>query len=51
MFDWPTVVTGTLGGVGGSLLVVFGLSRWLGDVWKGQIAENLAQANRRNWRH
>lgn len=47
MVNWPEFVTGVFGGVGGSLVVVFGLSRWLGEVWKGKILEKVQQDNRR----
>jgi hypothetical protein len=44
--NWPEFVTGIFGGVAGSLVVVYGLSRWLGDVWKTKILEKVQQANR-----
>jgi hypothetical protein len=46
MVNWPEFVTGIFGGVTGSLVVVYGLSRWLGDVWKAKILEKVQQANR-----
>ncbi len=47
MSNWAEFVTGIFGGVVGSLVIVFGLSRWLGDVWKAKILEKVQQANRR----
>jgi hypothetical protein len=47
MVNLPEFVTGIFGGVLGSLIVVYGLSRWLGEVWKAKILENVQQANRR----
>ena len=47
MFDWLTVVTSVFGSAATSMIVVYGLSRWLGDVWKARIVENLSQANRK----
>jgi hypothetical protein len=46
MFNWSEFVTGLFGGAAGSLIVVYGLSRWLGDVWKGKILEKVQQDNR-----
>lgn len=46
MAHWPEFVTGIFGGVAGSLIVVYGLSRWLGDVWKANILEKVQHANR-----
>jgi hypothetical protein len=47
MVNWPDFVTGIFGGAAGSLIVVLGLSRWLGDVWKAKILERVQQDNRR----
>jgi hypothetical protein len=47
MFNWPEFITSFLGGSAASLVVVYGLSRWLGDVWKSKIIERLQQENRR----
>jgi hypothetical protein len=47
MVNWPEFVTGIFGGAAGSLIVVYGLSRWLGDVWKAKLVERVQQANRR----
>jgi hypothetical protein len=47
MFDWFGLVTGVLGGTAASLVVVCGLSRWLGDVWRGRILEKVQQDNRK----
>src|SRR5260370_29835026 len=47
MVNWPEFVTGVFGGAAGSLVVVYGLSRWLGEVWKTRIIESLMQANRK----
>jgi hypothetical protein len=47
MFNWSEFVTGLFGGAVGSLIVVYGLSRWLGDVWKAKILEKVQQANRK----
>jgi hypothetical protein len=47
MFNWPDFVTGIFGGAAGSLIVVYGLSRWLGDVWKAKILEKVQQDNRK----
>jgi hypothetical protein len=41
--NWPNFVVSIFGGVAGSLAVVFGLSRWLGEVWKAKILESLSQ--------
>jgi len=46
MFNWPDFVTGIFGGAAGSLVVVYGLSRWLGDVWKAKILAKVQQDNR-----
>jgi hypothetical protein len=46
MVNWPQFVTGIFGGAAGSLVVVYGLSRWLGDVWKAKILEKVQQDNR-----
>jgi len=46
MVNWPEFVTGVFGGAAGSLVVVYGLSRWLGEVWKGKILEKVQQDNR-----
>ncbi len=46
MVNWPEFVTGIFGGAAGSLIVVYGLSRWLGDVWKAKILEKVQQDNR-----
>jgi hypothetical protein len=46
MFDWPGFLTGVLGGTAGSLIVLYGLSRWLGEVWKAKILERVQQHNR-----
>lgn len=47
MVNWLNFVTGVFGGVVGSLAVVYGLSRWLGDLWKAKILERVQQDNRR----
>ncbi len=47
MVNWPEFVTGVFGGAAGSLVVVYGLSRWLGDVWKAKIVERVQQDNRK----
>jgi hypothetical protein len=47
MINWPDFVTGIFGGFAGSLVVVYGLSRWLGDVWKAKILEKVQQDNRK----
>lgn len=47
MVNWPDFVTGIFGGVTGSLIVVYGLSRWLGKVWKAKILEKVKQDNRK----
>jgi hypothetical protein len=47
MVNWPEFVTGIFGGAAGSLVVVYGLSRWLGDVWKAKILETVQQDNRK----
>jgi|SRR5580658_2179626 hypothetical protein len=47
MFNWPEFATGIFGGSVSSLVVVYGLSRWLGDVWKSRILEKVQQENRR----
>jgi len=47
MVNWSDFVTGIFGGVTGSLVAVYGLSRWLGDVWKGKLLEKVQQANRK----
>ena len=39
MTDWANLIVGLFGGVAGSLLEVFGLFRWLGDLWLGRILE------------
>src|SRR6266566_560383 len=44
--DWPTIIVSTLGGAGGAVAVVFGLSKWLGKVWEDRLLESLRQANR-----
>src|SRR5258707_9889693 len=44
---WPGFITGIFGGVAGSLVVVYGLSRWLGGVWKAKILERVQQDNRK----
>jgi|ERR1700737_4453122 len=46
MVNWPDFVTGIFGGAAGSLIVVYGLSRWLGDVWKAKIIERVQHDNR-----
>jgi hypothetical protein len=46
MVNWPEFVTGIFGGAAGSLVVVYGLSHWLGDVWKAKILERVQQDNR-----
>jgi hypothetical protein len=46
MFDWSGFVTGMFGGAGASLGVVYGLSRWLGELWKSKIMEKVQQSNR-----
>src|SRR3982074_1330650 len=46
MVNWPDFVTGIFGGAAGSIVVVYGLSRWLGDVWKAKILEKVQQDNR-----
>ena len=46
MVNWPDFVTGIFGGIAGSLVAVYGLSRWLGDVWKAKILERVQQENR-----
>lgn len=46
MVDWPEFVTGIFGGAAGSLIVVYGLSRWLGKVWRNKILESVKQENR-----
>ncbi len=35
--DWPGFLSGIFGGVLSSSVVVYGMSRWLGDVWLGRI--------------
>jgi hypothetical protein len=47
MVNWPEFVTGAFGGVAGSMVTVWGLSRFLGEVWKAKILEKVQQANRR----
>ena len=47
MVNWPEFVTGVFGGAAGSLVVVYGLSHWLGDVWKAKILERIQQDNRK----
>jgi hypothetical protein len=47
MFNWPTFATGIFGGSVSGLIVVYGVSRWLGDVWKSRILEKVQQENRR----
>ena len=47
MVNWLEFVTSIFGGAAGSLVVVYGLSRWLGDVWKTKIFEKVQQPNRR----
>jgi hypothetical protein len=47
MVNWPEFATGIFGGAAGSLIVVYGLSRWLGDVWKAKILEKVQQDNRK----
>jgi hypothetical protein len=47
MLNWPELVTGIFGGSVASLIVVYGLSRWLGDVWKARILEAVQQDNRK----
>lgn len=37
--DWASFLNGMLGGAAGALLIVAGLSRWLGDVWLGRILQ------------
>jgi len=46
MVNWPDFVTGIFGGAAGSLVVVYGLNRWLGKVWKDKIIETVKQDNR-----
>ena len=46
--NWPEFVPGIFGGAASSLVVVYGLSRWLGEVWKAKIFEKVQQANRRD---
>ena len=45
--DWGTVVVSTLGGAGGAIATVYGLSKWLGKVWAEKLLENLKQENRK----
>jgi hypothetical protein len=47
MFNWPDFVTSIFGGATSSLVVVYGLSRWLGDTWKARILEGVQQENRK----
>jgi hypothetical protein len=47
MANWPEFVTAIFGGVGGSFITAYGLSRWLGDVWRAKILEKVQQANRK----
>lgn len=47
MVNWPEFVTNVFGGAAASLIVVYGLSRWLGDVWKAKILERVQQDNRK----
>jgi hypothetical protein len=47
MVNWPDLVAGIFGGAAGGLVVVYGLSRWLGEVWKAKILERVQQDNRR----
>jgi len=47
MVNWPEFATGIFGGAAGSLVVVYGLSRWFGEMWKARIVESLMQANRK----
>ncbi len=46
--NWPEFVTGIFGGAASSLVVVYGLSQWLGEAWKAKILEKVQQANRRD---
>ena len=47
MINWLEFALSIFGGAAGGVLIVFGLSRWLGDVWKGKILEKVQQANRK----
>jgi hypothetical protein len=40
-------VVSIFGGIAGSLAVLFGRSRWLGEVWKAKIPEKVHQDNRK----
>jgi hypothetical protein len=45
--NWPEIVTGAFGGAAGTLVVVYSLSHWPGDVWKEKILEKVRQDNRK----
>jgi hypothetical protein len=45
MFNWTNLVASVCSGAGGGLIVVWGLSRWLGDLWKAKILEQIRQSN------
>jgi len=47
MVNWPDFVTSIFGGAAGSLVVVYGLSKWLGKVWRDKILESVKQENRK----
>jgi hypothetical protein len=39
MVSWSDLLTGLFGGAAGSLIVVYGLSRWLGEAQKSYRME------------
>ena len=45
--NWLEFVKSFFGGATGGLFVIYGLSCWLGNVWKGKIIERVQQDNRR----
>lgn len=45
--NWQEFITGVFGGAAGSLVVVYALSHWLGEVWKAKILERVQQDNRK----
>jgi|GEM_PF-7042547 hypothetical protein len=44
--DWASVGLSILGGAGGGVLTIFGLSKWLGKVWADRLLEKFKQQNR-----